>query len=354
MAKKEVKKKRMSKRLKVSSTKTVKREKKSPPPPFDDSKHSTDSLTELIKLGNAWKVYNRKYETSRKRKRCEDYDRLTEIIGDLQELEELIGMKDVKNNVVNQILFFIQDLNNDEMMHTVIMSPPGSGKTTLGRILGNVYRKLGFLTKGHFKIAGRPDFIGEYLGQTAIKTKKLLNSCRGGVLFIDEAYSLGNPEGRDSYAKEAIDTLNQFLSENTSNFVCIIAGYEKELEKCFFKGNPGLERRFPWKYKIQSYSPKELAQIFQYQANQCGWLISYPFSKIVELFEKEKSLFKHSGGDTLILFDKCKVTHAKRVFGKEAKDKGIITEEDITHGIELLRKAKEKKNLDRPPPGLYM
>ena len=145
-----------------------------------------------------------------------------------------------------------------------------------------------------------------------------------------------------------------FLSENTSNFVCIIAGYEKELTQCFFKGNPGLERRFPWKYKIDPYTPKELTKIFQYQANQSGWLISYPFSEIVKLFEKEKDLFKHSGGDTLILFDKCKVTHAKRVFGKDAKEKGTITETDIMQGMDLLRKVKEKKNTNSPPPGLYM
>ena len=338
------KKKRMSKRIKVSKKVST----------FDSSSYSTKTLADLIKLGNAWKHYSKQNETSRKRKRCEDYDRLAEIVKDLEALNALIGMKNVKDNLVNQILFFIQDLNNDEMMHTVIMSPPGNGKTTLGRILGNVYRKLGFLTKGHFKIAGRSDFIGEYLGQTAIKTKKLLNSCRGGVLFIDEAYALGNPEGRDSYAKEAIDTLNQFLSENTSNFVCIIAGYEKELKQCFFRGNQGLERRFPWRYKIDSYNPTELTKIFQYQANNGGWMIDYAFSELVKIFDKEKGLFKHSGGDTLILFDKCKVSHARRVFGLNALEKGVLSQKDIEEGIELLRKAKDKHQTDQPPPGLYM
>ena len=112
------------------------------------------------------------------------------------------------------------------MLHCVIEGPPGVGKTEVAKILGQIYRKMGILTSDKFKSVKRSHLIGGYLGQTAIKTQKVLDECNGGVLFIDEAYSLGNSEGKDSYSKECIDTLTAHLSENKQNFICIIAGYK--------------------------------------------------------------------------------------------------------------------------------
>ena len=132
---------------------------------------------------------------------------------------------------------------------------------------------MGVLSKGTFHSVKRSDLIGGFLGQTAIKTEKLLKKCIGGVLFIDEAYSLGNKEGKDMYSKECIDTLTAFLTEHSNNFICIIAGYKDSLEQCFFSYNRGLERRFPYRFSLKGYSPKELQQIFIKKVNGNDWSI---------------------------------------------------------------------------------
>ncbi len=269
-----------------------------------------------------------------------DYGRLVNIVPELKELDSMIGLKKLKDSIANQILFFIQKLNGKEMMHTVIFGSPGTGKTVTGRILGKVYTKLGYLSKGTFTIANRSDFVGKYLGHTANKTQKLLESCKGGVMFLDEAYAMGNKEERDSFSKEAIDTINQFLSENCEDFIMIIAGYEQDVKECFFAYNQGLERRFPWKFTMDSYSADELKQIFEYQIKNDDWEHSDDFLKAIK-FETDK--FKFNGGDTLVLLDKCKMAHAKRVFGKGPKVKKILNKEDFEEGMKLYLEYKETK-----------
>ena len=185
----------------------------------------------------------------------------------------MIGLDSLKNKLCHQILFYLQGLDNTnkDMLHTVIEGDPGVGKTEIAKILGELYCSLGILSKGTFKSVKRADLVGGYLGQTATKTLKILEENKGGVLFIDEAYSLGNEEGKDIYSKECIDTITAFLSENRQDFVCIIAGYKKALRQCFFKYNAGLERRFPWSYTIDPYNDIELKLIFE--KNGCRkWL----------------------------------------------------------------------------------
>ncbi|NBR98478.1 MAG: AAA family ATPase, partial [Betaproteobacteria bacterium] len=113
----------------------------------------------------------------------------------------------------------------------------GTGKTEIAKIIGQIFSKLGILKKGTFRKVTRSDLIAGYLGQTAIKTNDVINDCLGGVLFIDEAYSLGNSEKKDSFSKECIDTLCEALSNHKDNFMVIIAGYENELKECFFNYN---------------------------------------------------------------------------------------------------------------------
>ena len=169
-------------------------------------------------------------------------------------------MKCLKETVFYQILYYLQNMhlrdNSSEYLHTMIYGTPGCGKTTVAQIIGKIYQTLGVLSRnGIFKIAHRDDFIAGYLGQTATKTQKLLKSCIGGILFIDEVYSLAPRENdKDSFSKEALDTLTAFLSEHKNDFCCIAAGYEEDVENCFFAMNKGLKRRFPWVHKIDNYT----------------------------------------------------------------------------------------------------
>lgn len=173
-------------------------------------------------------------------------------------------------------------------------------------------------------------------------------------MFIDEAYSLGNKEKRDSFSKEAIDTLNQFLSENTENFICIIAGYEDTLRDCFFSWNPGLERRFPWKFMLETYSPEDLTKILYYQIDDNGWMCNIVNDDMVSIMRNNKDLFKFGGGDCLVYFEKCKIAHAKRVFGRDPDEKYVICKEDFEEGMKVFKEFKKTNKIDNsPPPGLY-
>lgn len=327
------------------------------------SNYNFDSLEKLITIAE-------NYNTRKKRKFNEeptekinynyDMENLVKCIEPLKKLNDLIGMDSIKKNIIDQILFYSQDLNTNEMMHTCLTGPPGVGKTTLGKILAEIYSNLGFLSSNKFKVVSRTDLIAGYLGQTALKTLKVLNESKGGVLFIDEAYSLGGnqDESGSSYSKECIDTINKFLSENTSDFIMIIAGYKDELEKYFFSMNKGLNRRFPWNYDITEYSVKNLKDIFVYQVEQNGWkfddsLIKNNYSEILKLFELNKDLFKNNGGDTLLLFDKTKICHSRRVFGKRRRFKKYINLSDIKLAIEVVINSKLTKQKDLPPFGMY-
>ena len=334
-------------------------------PDFELKVKNVNTLQDLIKIAEDWNSYinnNRFYQRRMKKKprvqekfkKFKDFAKLSSILDQLYELNNMIGLSNLKRSIVEQILFFIQNLQGDELMHTVLIGFPGCGKTTVGKILGSIYKELGILSKGTFMTVKRSDFIGKYLGHTADKTQRLLNRCKGGIMFLDEAYSLGpKREDADSFSKEAIDTLNQFLSENNRDFICIIAGYEKELQECFFSKNPGLERRFPWKFTLDKYSPDELYDIFVYQISSEEWFYEWDKGTIERMFQREKDLFSENGGDCKILFDKCKIAHAKRIFGLLEKKAFLLTEKDFTEGFKVFKEGKAKKKKDEPPMGMY-
>lgn len=227
--------------------------------------------------------------------------------------------------------------------------------TTVAKIIAKIYQGMDILSKnGVFKIAHRDDFIAGYLGQTAIKTQKLLKSCLGGVLFIDEVYSLApKKDDKDSFSKEALDILCSFLSEHPNDFCCIAAGYEKDINECFFTMNQGLKRRFPWVHKIDGYTSTDLAQIFCKKVKEMNWELDIDIKVISNIFDNNKELFKYSGGDIENFVTKCKMTHSKRVITLDKQDKFILIKTDIENALEMIKKQKHK-SVDKPPHGMYI
>jgi SpoVK/Ycf46/Vps4 family AAA+-type ATPase len=274
---------------------------------------------------------------------------LHDIKEPLEELNSMIGMKDLKNNIVEQILYFVQELHkgnlsSGDFMHTVIYGPPGTGKTEIAKIMGKIYSKIGILNKGTFKKVTRSDLIAGYLGQTAIKTKDVIKEALGGVLFIDEAYSLGNPDKKDSFAKECIDTLCEALSDNKENLMVIVAGYEKELKESFFSFNQGLDSRFTWRFKTDDYTAEDLYNIFLKKVKDIGWELE-PDAKIsVDWFRKNNDYFKFYGRDIETVLAKTKIAHSKRVFCRPDSEKKKITIKDLDKGFEVYLKNDDVKN----------
>jgi SpoVK/Ycf46/Vps4 family AAA+-type ATPase len=267
----------------------------------------------------------------------------------LKELNNMIGMVDLKNNIVDQILYFVQDLHKNQnnfgdFMHTVIYGPPGTGKTDIAKIMGKIYSNIGILKKGTFKKVTRSDLIAGYLGQTTLKTREVIKESLGGVLFIDEAYALGNLEKRDSFAKECIDTLCEALSDNKENLMVIIAGYETELKECFFNYNQGLDSRFTWRFKTDHYSAEDLYKIFVKKVKDIGWEFHEESNITSAFFQKNYEYFPFFGRDIENLLAKTKIAHSKRVFCKPENEKRKITLPDLEKGFQIYMKNDDIKN----------
>lgn len=181
--------------------------------------------------------------------------------------DSFIGLAKVKDSM-KQI--YAMKLINDErkkngllveeqVLHMIFTGNPGTGKTTIARQIAKVFAKLNLLSKGHFIEAERADLVGEYIGQTAQKTRKLIERSLGGVLFIDEAYSLARG-GEKDFGREAIDTLVKQMEDYADQFVLILAGYPEEMDE-FLQMNPGLASRFPFIQRFNDYSTDELMDI---------------------------------------------------------------------------------------------
>jgi hypothetical protein len=308
--------------------------------PYVEIDREINSLTDLIELGKMYNPMNR-YNIDMKILSC--------MVDSLTELNNMIGMESVKQDMVDHILFRIQNLDHShqDMMHTVIQGPPGVGKTEVAKIIGKVYLAMGILKNDKFVKATRSNLVGQYLGETAKLTQKIINSAEGGVLFIDEVYSLGNPEKRDSFAKECIDTINENLTERKKDMICIIAGYKKEIDSCFFAYNAGLERRFPIRFTIENYTPQELFLIFQKKVKDELWTLNNLVTN--QFFVDNFDHFKYFGGDIEILFSRCKRAHARRVFASKDAIKKELNMVDLKRGFDSFkahRKVKEKEESD--------
>jgi len=281
-----------------------------------------------------------------------DLKGLHAIEPELKQLNGMIGIKSLKNSVLNQLIYFIQQPllgNTNDFKHTIICGPPGTGKTEIAKILGQMYCKIGVLKTNIFKKVTRNDLVAGYLGQTAIKTKDVINSCIGGCLFLDEAYSLGGGDNTDSFAKECVDILCEALSDHKEDLMVIVAGYEDDLKNHFFSINKGLESRFIWKFNIDDYSSKDMVEIFEKKVRELEWQLNGELSnkKLVEWIDSKKENFKHFGRDIEILLSHCKICHSRRVYGKSSDLLKKITLEDLETGYKYFLENGKKKPHER-------
>lgn len=211
----------------------------------------------------------------------------------LNELNGLIGLETVKAKVNDLIAFQrIQKLREKQglavssnTLHLAFTGNPGTGKTTVARIVGRIYKQIGLLSKGHFMEVSRTDLIAGYQGQTALKVKSVIDKARGGVLFIDEAYSITENDHSDSYGRECLTELTKALEDYRSDLVVIVAGYTEPM-KAFFKSNPGLKSRFNTFIEFEDFTSTELFEILQLMCKEGDYdLDETAVNKLKRIFE---------------------------------------------------------------------
>jgi len=240
---------------------------------------------------------------------------------------ELVGLSKVKDEIEKQVDFFLvqrmrflEGLSStrNNSRHLVFLGNPGTGKTVVARIIGSLYHKLGFLETNRFIEASRQTLVSAYLGETAIQTAEIVKSAIGGVLFIDEAYTLSPPDagGLADYGREAIDTILKLMEDHRENLVVIVAGYNSEMER-FFNANPGLASRFNRRIEFHDYSPPDLLVIFNKLCVENNYKKSDsldPF--LLQIFDREKKVAGNQFGNARYirnLFERVIEQHARRV-----------------------------------------
>ncbi|QKS71332.1 AAA family ATPase [Paenalkalicoccus suaedae] len=256
-----------------------------------------------------------------------------------EKLEALIGLEEVKKQVKQLAAFVkVQQEREDKglktvpiQLHSVFTGPPGTGKTTVAEIYGHILHELGLLKRGHLVVAGRSDLVAGYVGQTAVKTKRVIKDALGGVLFIDEAYSLLRGGGED-FGREAIDTLVDEMTKHDENLVVIIAGYEKPIQS-LLESNQGLASRFKKTITFKEYSINELLLIADFYLDQFGYeLESGVRDKIKEAIIKYPPKANARSMKDLVL--EAIQVQAYNVLSEERADVVTLTEKDFAFLLE--------------------
>lgn len=268
----------------------------------------------------------------------------------MKDLTAMIGLQEIKKQVFEhaQYLQFLQLRKengfferHDINIHSVFVGNPGTGKTTVAGMMGKLYKNMGLLTKGHVHQVDRVDLVGEYIGQTAPKTKDAIEKARGGVLFIDEAYSLAraNDDTKD-FGREVIEILVKEMSNGQGDMAVIVAGYPKEM-KFFLDSNPGLKSRFKIHYHFTDYLPQDLSEIALYACREKEVILSPDAKKLIDelIIEAYRNRDRTFGNARFVndLIEKAKVSLGLRVMRSTSMkdpsrdDLSIILPEDIEH-----------------------
>lgn len=261
----------------------------------------------------------------KKSREIEDTPTLQEL---LEELNSLVGLDIVKGKVNDLIAYQkVQKLRRENNLHSskntlhlAFTGNPGTGKTTVARIVGRIYKEIGLLSKGHFVEVSRTDLIAGYQGQTALKVKSVIEKAKGGVLFIDEAYSITENENSDSYGKECLTELTKALEDYRDDLVVIVAGYTKPMSK-FFESNPGLKSRFNTFIEFGDYDSEELDAILVSMCQNNDYSMDEEVKKLVHLYLEKQIAMKNenfaNGRLVRNIYDDLVMNHARRLVNVE-------------------------------------
>ena len=265
----------------------------------------------------------------------------------IERLNKLGGLDSVKKDIL-QLVNYIRvkrvreekGLKNPSLsLHLVFTGNPGTGKTTVARLVGEIYRELGILNKGHLVEVDRAELVGEYVGQTAPKVKKKVEESIGGILFIDEAYTLTSESGMD-YGQEAINTLLKEMEDKRDEFIVIVAGYVDEMKK-FINSNPGLESRFNKYIDFKDYTVEELCDMFVNVVDQNDYQLDDGGLEIlIEYFEEIKRKVNFANGRHVRnCFEKVLISQSERIVTLNNMEEEVqkITIEDIMKALVLVK-----------------
>lgn len=277
----------------------------------------------------------------------------------LEELNGLIGLENVKKDVAELVNLLkvqqkrtTQGLKNIEItLHTVFLGPPGTGKTTVARLLGRIFKHLEFLTKGQMIETDREGMVAGYVGQTATKVDAIVNEAKGGVLFIDEAYALSQNLGND-YGAEAVNTLLKRMEDFRDDFAVVVAGYDEPMQ-VFIDSNPGLRSRFNRYFHFDHFSPNELFAIFEIYCKKSDFILTEEAKeKLKDTFELLYEKRDESFGNARVIrniFEKVIQKQANRIVKiKRVSKKALsnITEEDIPEPMDTVAQVFFKNKID--------
>ncbi len=275
----------------------------------------------------------------------EPEETLEELLQGLNDLTGLTKVKEDLNSLINLLKVHKMRAQRglpqtDVTLHMVFSGNPGTGKTTVARLMSKIYRKLGVLEKGHLVEVDRSALVSGYVGQTAIKTKKVIDSALGGVLFIDEAYSLTAASGTNDFGTEAVNTLLKAMEDHRDDFVVIVAGYP-ELMQDFLDSNPGLRSRFNKQILFDDYTADELMDIFSGICGKSFYEVTDEAADCVREFFRQRVEKKlpgfANGRDVRNFFEKTLTNQANRLSTMtELSDTDLvtITKEDV-EAVEL-------------------